>query len=354
MRSRLAVGAVVVLLALGAIPSAPAGAASLGGKGWWWRENPGQASVTEPGSPLPQVTLPEGRPETPKPADVPEGGLLVERLVDGASAIGAVRFTLLEGETNPILELTALTTSGVPSLLACQTGSAWSDAEGGRWDSKPLVACDASTGGGSVAGVAGEGGVWTFNLSTLLMSSGEDDPGSIDIAIVPVRDTTAALQAPFRVVFDTVQGNSLKTTQGSSSFESSFDSSAALDSAFGGDLETLTEFETPLDSGMSLVDPDLPPADQGLSATAPAVRAGSPPVLPTPPAPDDSRATAAAIFVILLAGAAAYFLSQQQTPRIVGLIPVRAKAPLPPAETVRVGGLGRFARPRATTPVRLG
>ena len=353
MRSRFAVGALVVLFALAAVPSPPAGAATLGGKGWWWRENPGQASVTEPGSGLPQVTLPEGRPETPKPGDVPEGGLLVERLADGASAIGAVRFNLLDGESNPVLELKALTTSGVPSLLACQTGSAWSDAEGGRWDSKPLVACDASNGGASVAGVAGEGGVWTFNLNTLLISSGEDDPGSVDIAIVPVRDPAAPLQTPFRIVFDTVQGGSLKTTQGSSNFSSSFDSSAALDSAFSGSLESPLTF-TPTDSGMSLVDPDLPAADQGLSATAPAVRAQNPPRIAPPAPPDDSQATAAAVFVIFAAVAAAYYGSQQSTPRVKGLIPLRAKKALPAQDVVRVGGLGRFARSRVSAPIRLG
>lgn len=348
--------ALALLLGLAAIPVTPAGAASLGGKGWWWRGNPGQASVTEPGSPLPQVTVPEGRPETPKPADVPEGGLLVERLPDGASAIGAVRFTLLSGEGSPVLELKSATSSGTPALLACTSGSAWSDAEGGRWDSKPLSNCDASTGGASVAGVPGEGGLWTFNLSTLLLKSGEDDPGTIDITIVPARDATAQLQTPFRVVFEPVKAESLKTTSGGASFDTGFDASAALEGALGEmslDGTALTDFSIPTDTGVALVEPALPSTDQGLSATAPSVQVtNAPRVVPTGGRDGDS--TAAAILVILLVVGGSYYLSQQNTPRVTGLIPARSRRPAPVDEAVRIGGLGRFARPRVSTPIRLG
>ena len=358
-RSRLAVGGVAVLLALGALPGGGAGAATLGDKGWWWFQNPGQTRLTPPG--LPGVTVPEAAPETPPAPDVPEDGLLVERAAatpDGqqTTAISAVRFELLSGETSPVLELKAASTSGVPALLACLAGSAWSGVHGGRWDYKPLVACDAATEGASVAGVAGADNVWTFNLSTLVVGADEEGGGgTVDVVIVPQRDPAAATQAPFRIVFEAVNQTSLKTTMGTSTgggfelsegFEDAL-SVGGLDGAGFGDF-------TPTDSGLALVEPDLPAADQGLSPTAPAVRAATDDAVIRPPAPDDGAATAAAIFVILAAAAAAYYGSQQNTPRVQGLIPLRAKKALPAEDIVRVGGLGRFARPRVSAPIRLG
>ena len=358
-RSRLARAAVAVLFALAVLPGGGADAATLGDKGWWWFGNAGSGTkLTPPG--VPGVAVPETAPETPPPPDVPENGLLVERAVtpEGvqSTAIGAVRFEMMSGESSPILELKAASTAGTPALLACLTGSAWTGSHGGRWDYKPLVACDPASEGASVSGVAGAENVWTFNLSTLVIGGDEEDGGgTVDVAIVPARDPAAATQAPFRIVFEAVTQDSLKTTVGgggSGGFELSEDLAGALDAGFV-DATTLDTFSSPTDS-LALVEPDLPATDQGLDATAPAVRAQTDNAVIRPPAPDDGAATAAAIFVILAAAAASYFLSQQNTPRVQGLIPVRSKKVAPVEDMVRVGGLGRFARPRVTSPIRLG
>ncbi|MFP5326615.1 MAG: hypothetical protein ACLGHT_03930 [Acidimicrobiia bacterium] len=359
-RTRVAGAAVALLFALAAMPSGGAGAATLGDKGWWWFGNAGQTRLTPPG--VPGVSAPAGTPETPPPRDVPENGLLVERSAPTSegqqtTAIAAVRFELSSGETSPILELKAASTAGTPALLACIAGSAWTGTHGGRWDYKPLVACDPASEGASVAGVAGAENVWTFNLSTLVVGADEEDGGgTVDVVIVPQRDPAAAAQPPFRIVFEAVTQNSLKTTMGGS-FGGGFELSEGLESALELgtiDSSTLGEFTTPTDSGIALVEPDLPSSDQGLSPTAPAVRASTDDAVIRPTAPDDGAATAAAIFVILCAAAAAYYGSQQSTPRVQGLIPVRSKRAAPVEEAVRVGGLGRFARPRVTAPIRLG
>lgn len=357
-RSRLALGAIAVLFAVAAIPGGGASAATLGDKGWWWFGNVGQTRLTPPG--VPGAAVPAGAPETPPPADVPENGLLVERAASPegqqTTAIGAVRFDLMSGEGSPILELKAASSAGTPSLLACLAGSTWTGAHGGRWDYKPLVACDPAAEGASVAGVAGAENVWSFNLSALVVGATEDAGGVVDVVIVPALDPAAPAQAPFRVVFEAVTQNSLKTTMGaggSSGFELSEDLQSALDLGTV-DATTLDTFTTPTDAGIGLASPDLPSTDQGLDATAPAVRAQSDNAVIRPPAADDGAATAAAIFVILCAAAAAYYGSQQSTPRVQGLIPLRAKKAGPAEEMVRVGGLGRFARPRVSAPIRLG
>lgn len=346
--------AACLTLSVVVVAAPPVGAATLADAGWWWRTNPGTGtSLTPPG--VPQVAPPAGTPETPPPPDVPDGGLLVERAVDGSSAIGAVRFTMTSSEANPTLELKAKSTAGSPALLACQTGSAWSGADGGRWDSKPLVACDPAVGGASVSGVVGEGGVWTFNLSQLVLTAG--DAKEIDIAIVPQAQEGAG--APFRIVFDPVTAASLKTELGGTSgSDFSFGDSLASEFAFGGEGALggtdLGSFDSSLGAGSALAQPDLPAADQGLSATAPAVRNQTLPAAAAPIARNDSTATTVAVGVILMCLALAYVLSQRRMPMAHGLIPVRSKRAAPVEEAVRVGGLGRFARPRVTAPIRLG
>lgn len=347
-----------MLFAIAVFPSGGADAATLGDKGWWWFGNAGQTRLTPPG--VPGVSVPAGAPEAPPPPDVPENGLLVERAAtpegEQTTAIGAVRFELMAGESSPILELKAASTAGTPALLACLAGSAWTGSHGGRWDYKPLVACDPASEGASVAGVAGAENVWTFNLSTLVVGGdAEDGGGTVDVVIVPSRDAAAGAQAPFRIVFEAVTQDSLKTTfgaGGSGGFELSEDFASALETG-GLDAGTFDSFGAPSDS-VALVEPDLPSTDQGLSPTAPVVRAQTENAVIRPPAPDDGTATAVAVFVILAAAAVAYFGSQQSTPGIRGLIPVRSKKLAPAEQAVRVGGLGRFARPRVTTPIRLG
>jgi hypothetical protein len=358
-RSRVARTAVALLFGLAVFPGGGADAATLGDKGWWWFGNAGSGTrLTPPG--VPGVAVPEPVPETPPPPDVPENGLLVERAAtpDGqqTTAIGAVRFEMMSGESSPVLELKAASTTGTPALLACLAGSAWTGSHGGRWDYKPLVACDPASEGASVAGVAGAENVWTFNLTGLVVGADEEDGGgTVDVVIVPARDAAAAAQPPFRIVFEAVTQESLKTTLGAGGaggFELSDDFASALE-AGGLDSTTFDTFSAPTDS-LALAEPDLPATDQGLDATAPAVAAQTENAVIRPPAPDDGAATAAAIFVILVAAAAAYYGSQQGTPRVQGLIPLRAKKALPAEDVVRVGGLGRFARPRMSPPIRLG
>ena len=337
----------------------PTDAATLGASGWWWQANPGGSSLTP--SPAPQVTTPGEVPPPPAPPDVPEGGLLVERTPERTTAVAAVRFTLHEDESNPVLELTAASTAGAPALLACQSGSAWSETAGGRWDSKPLAACDATTGGGSVAGVAGEGGTWTFNLAALAIDTGSGQ--EVDVVLVPPASPDPT-SAAFRVVFEPVTAESLRTDAGAGDF--SFD--AGTGSSFGvgsgdggapaaGGFAPGSSFTTP--GGVAVVSPDLPAEDQGLSATAPAIRNQTTPgTTAASNEPDDAGDKLAGVGAVLLAAAAALALTRQQPPVTTGVIAPRsprhraltaAAAPIAP----RTAGLGRFVRQRTRPPVRL-
>ena len=90
----------------------PAAATSLNGAAWWWRA--------------------QQDPPVLKAPNVPDGGLMVQGAPDdpttpepdGASAIAAVRFTLDQGQTNPVLTLKLVKDQSQagpnPIILACR------------------------------------------------------------------------------------------------------------------------------------------------------------------------------------------------------------------------------------------
>jgi hypothetical protein len=351
--ARRCLGAVAAGVVVATLAAVPAAAATLQDSGWWWRANPGQSSVTPGG--LPQVGLPAGAPETPPPPDAPEGGLVVERAPDGDAAVAAVRFGSVGEGAGVVLELRASSAQGVPELLACRSGSAWTGADAGRWDSRPHAACDADGGGASVPGEQGEEGLWTFAVAALV-----GEGGDLDLVIVPAPAENGAA-VPFRVVFEPVTGSSLQSGFGDGAgFDGSgFDADAAFSSGFGDATAGMpssgtTDFD--LGAGPSLPDLDTPSA--GAEVGAPASGAPQPtgPLATTAPfVPDDGAATTAAIAVLALGTAAMYAAVRRPMPVLQSLVPLRTGRGRPSAEPpVHVGGLGRFARPRSRAPIRLG
>ncbi len=335
--------AAIVLLTTLVVAGGTASAAELKESSWWWRGNTGPAPV-------------------PPPTAVAPGGLMVTGTPDGASAIAALHFVLGEGESTPSLTLTVADNGdqgGAQAVMAaCLAGSAWAGSEqGGPWESKPNVACQA----GSVQGVRAEDGkTWTFALAPLVV--GRD----VNIVITP---GTIAPGAPvgstFSLTFNPPSSTSLATTPGSSASSSlTPDAAAALPTADSQssiavpsvDLGTSTA--APIDLGAPLpaasaFTPSLPESSQGLTATAPLLRERTAANVPQPT--DGGRGSAAAVLVLLAGIAIAVRLYRLPTPAPRRLGPLASAIPRVPAVAVATadaspGGLGRFARPRSGAP----
>ena len=367
-RRRARVAAVLLLAggsALSWVPSASA--VTVEASGWWWRANDSALPV-----------------EVPPRADVGTDQLLVEGEPEGPVALAAVRFKLAEGETSPILKITASQDSVVPPdavVQACRVGSAWAPAAGGKWQQKPLADCFTS-----VQGIPSEGGVLTFALTPL--QSGTD----LEVVIVPGVNPAApndnARFSSFTLKFAKPTPADLKTTTGDaggfsgvggdfappdpSSFGaegsgssgagsdtgSSFGSGSSFDAGSGSSGSGSTSFgSSPAFSQPSTFTPPAsvaPAASTGLTASEQAGPTGAAPVQAAPAANTTEAPKGRTLgILVLLAGAALGFWAYTGSATGGrGFVPAAAPVPAPGAEPV-VGGLGRFARPRRGPPPSL-
>ncbi len=332
----------LVLLIAGlclAVPS-PSRAATIE-SGWWWRANTG-TTVNQP--PAPPLALPVAPPGPPAPPGT-EGGLEVSALPDGASAVAAVRVDQ---------EITSLTlrvaangdANGVNAkLVACKAATPWVPVAAGPWDAKPLVACDLTNGGGSVAGIrSADGSSWTFPVAPL------SEDGKTDVVIVPLADSdqVEGVAAPFQLIFvaptaadvaiaPIISEPSTDFAGGNPDTPSSFDDSSSNDSSFdpifGGG------FVAPGSNVAPLVTPALDENEQ-----APVVS----PVLAATPN-DDNASQLLGAAIVLLALGLFFWSSQQTTPPIHPLVGAGIGREIPVGEP-QIAGLGRFARPRVGKP----
>lgn len=316
-------------------------------KAAWWTRASDPASATPPAAGVPGVTAP-ALPAAPPRPDVPEGSLLVEGTPTGATAVAAITYTLLEGESSPILTVTPSSSSNVPPdavILACRAAIDWEvpATSPGPWADKPLVDC-----GRSVSGIIAEGTI-TFPLAPIVSGS------ELDVVLVPgtTGETTpaGAIGSTFSLSFDAAEGAALSsttpTTPGPSTEGSSFTPAPSSSPSFSTGIPAFTPPESPI------VAPALEPQEQ-----APTVP--DQPMLTAAPIVAEDNTAQGVAFLILLAGAAlaglAYLTPDRDEDGTVGLgrfkrpIPQHALAPVgPPVE----GGLGRFARPRTGAPPAL-
>ncbi len=368
-RRGLGAVAAVAMAAGSALCLAPgASAATVDGSGWWWRPNTTAAPI-----------------EVPPRADVSVDQLLVEGTAEGATAVAAVRFKLSEGETSPILTLTATQDSAVPAtavVLACRVGSSWLPAQGGKWEQKPIPDCATS-----VQGIQSEGGKVTFALTPLQSGS------NVEVVLVPGNNPTAgndyAKGSSFTLKFPKPTTADLKTTTGDSSgFSGTGGSFAAPDaSSFGadsgstGDSSSLPSGGSTFDSGSaapsggSTFDSPGPsfsaspafsqpstftpaeataaPATAALPAREQITATGVTPVAAAPvsntSAPKKGRTLG---IVVLLLGAALGFWAYTGN-SLLGGGPKPVPVPVVPVGEPIVGGLGRFARTRTGPPPSL-
>lgn len=161
---RWAAVALCVLSAVAVLVTAPAGAVPPDEAGWWWRVQ----------------SLP-----VPVPSPTQPGELMVGQAPDGQTAIAAVRFTLAEGETAPVLRLKAANEAnpGGLKLLACPALTPWSPGEAQPFNARPAADCTRS----QAVGARADDGTWTFtltgfsegNLYDVVIQPGEPEPGAV-------------------------------------------------------------------------------------------------------------------------------------------------------------------------------
>jgi len=311
----------------------PAGAAaSLQGQGWWWRLQPGGTPVPLPNPNVPDNgLLVEGAPDDPSTPDP-----------DGASAIAAVRFTLDQGQANPVLTLKIVKDKSQagpsPIILACQAGSQWNPGAAQPWATHPKPDCAKPVQGQ----VAPDGSTVVFAVGALQFNN------ELNLIIVPGVDPSipGANSSIFSLVFEGPTNTSLTTTAGSAPSQS-------LPPTTSPSVPTGLD-SSPAPSAVTSVSPSagysapvaaLPPSQQGSTPSAPAATATAPsPTIPLSSSPggDDNNSRLIGLLVLLAGLAAALWSSRSAVTAFVN-----------GTEGEQVGGLGRFARPREGVAPRL-
>lgn len=302
--------------------------------GWWSRENGGN---------------PVGPPITvPRPPDVPEGGLLVATDMAGPSAISALRFRagVATESTLTLTTAEALPLLNPPEILACAQGSGWGATDHGTWFSAPDADCDAAR----VVGDVGEGSI-TWRLPATFKRS---DRPFIELVLVPAEDAT-----PFRVPFEAPGADVL---------------TAPID--LTAPTTTVAPPSLPVVEPGSASGLDVQPADRqlgrpGAAATAPPSTPSTtaPPALAAPPPQDEvasgpvvtasatdttgERVLAGALLAVV--GISLWIAAgdRERTLARLARVPVVGGRVRNPDEVERVGGVGRFTRPRHDPPTRL-
>jgi hypothetical protein len=159
-KALLAAGVLALLMAAPARAATPAatGVAS----SYWWQPETATTAV-------------------PAPPTVPAGGLWVSSDPAGPQAVSAVRFTLVDGATDPVLTLSVDPPQAVGQagalVVACPTTDNWKSGPGpSPWAGRPTSDCKL----GSVTGVLSSNGrTMSFALSKL--ASGPD----VDVVLQP-------------------------------------------------------------------------------------------------------------------------------------------------------------------------
>ena len=327
----------LALIAIAGLLFASTGAANADGagtkltaKGWWWEANTAKLP-TDP----------------PVPPNVGADQLWVQGSPAGGGGQGQTAFAAIRFAVDPSQVVSTLSlkvgssgdTGGASAvLLACQTGSSWSPAQGGKWETAPKVNDKACVNGTRSTDGAG----WTFAVGTL-----QTGP-VLDISLVPGADPNTKAPSTFSLVFDAPTDAAITTATGtaptpSTSASTGFNSDTATNPATAGS----GSFH-PAPS-VTPVAPALPTDKVGQMATAPANQAATQGALDaqlaaSAPAKDRNKTPG----YIVLAFAAAIGLYAWRQDNLMAMN--GGSLPGAPAEP---GGLGRFARPRQGQPPAL-
>lgn len=296
--------------------------------GWWWRA---QSSPT--------VTV-------PAPPQVPEGGLYVEGAPDGPNAVAALRVTVPWERVGVAIVLDVADERGGDSaiMLLCPTTSTWQESYAGQWSERPEAECE----GQAVEGVrADDGSKWTFNVEpftfmptrhfVVLPGSDPTRPSGLQGSVFSV-----AFKAPNDDVFIT---QAAPTQRNTPPMPPPTPERVPIDPYFDG-----VQFTPPTDvDGDPEPQPDVAPDP---SVIPPSVTPASPPTVPiNDPIGSGRDARALATLVALLSVGVAGVLSRDHGLALPSYLrPGSQKADDPAPVDERMGGVGRFRRPRSSAP----
>lgn len=295
--------AFLFLLAALAVLITPTGASGQAPSriGWWDKLNQGQGAF---GIPI------------LKPDKAPADGLYVAQdPFDQPRAISALEFIVrVGGDATMTLKAGPGTTfSALTPIAACPATAAWSQAVQGRWDQRPQYDCNL----GKVDGKPStDGKTMTWNLTPKIMSN----PTTYSVVLVPTGFV------PFDTGAERPGDDALSAPQPPAA-------SAPVPEPYFAPV-------APFISGPVFSEFVPPAAEPPPVVAAPEVRAA-----PRAAALDDSPQPMDRVIAVGALGAVALalFLASIRRPAAV----------LAGADGSRIGGIGRFARPRNAPPIRL-
>ena len=351
MRRVLRVLGVAALVAAGVVVAWPTGAdAELPeAYGWWFRPEHKAVLLPEAGG------VPITAPQSPT---VPDEGLYVANDPSGPLAISALRFSTLTGSGEFLLvaKVAPNNTASGATVLACPALGTWDANQNGKWEDRPQDDCRNR----KVNGTVDAGGrTMSFVIPPSFLAS--PDATELDIALVP------SGPVPFQVAFDPPLSEDVGkwsgppkeqdlgpevAPEGSPAAEPSTATGATGDSGATAGSSAGTTFDS-----STALPPDVPTASEAaVEATNTPLGGGgggteSALAVPaTPAAESDGAERTISVLLLLMIGAGLYWLSTRQGRRPAL---VAAAAGAPPEAAGSVGGIGRFARPRAIAPQRL-
>ena len=328
----VAIGLVALAVALiGNVGAAGADGPStqLVARGWWWRAQESSLPVAVPAPPnvQPGQLEVQGNPADPK-----------------GTAYAAVRFAVNADHSATTLTLqvgdNGDTGGSSAVVLACRTGSAWTAADAGKWESAPTVDDKACVNGLR----SSDGKSWTFAVKPLQVG------GVVDVASIPGVDPTTTTTSTFSLVFNQPANDSLASEPGAPATVSTVSNltptpadgaTAPASGASGGGSTFHPPAVTPVATG-------LPTDKLGETATSPSKQAATQPGLTNAIAsatPAKERNKTLGYLVLALAAAVGVYAWREDN-----LAAVAAVAGAEPSEPA---GLGRFSRPRQGQPPAL-
>jgi hypothetical protein len=131
------------------------------------------------------------------------------RSSEGPVAVAALRFSLDEDETDPVLILTVAEERGgeAARLLACNAATPWIPAEAAPWDDRPEAGCP----DGEVEAERSEDGAqWTVPLAALVRGQ------RLDVVLTPGELPDAPGWSSFELAFEPIDHDALQTTRADS------------------------------------------------------------------------------------------------------------------------------------------
>jgi hypothetical protein len=326
-RMRRAAGALGAAVMLGTVLglATVAGADTPYQTAWW---NQLQAAV--PG--VSAVTV-------PAPPTVPADGLYVAGQASQPTAFSGLRYGL-DGSAEATLTLKVApgSTATGAQIDACPIVGNWGAGANQAMSVAPQVDCERLR----VAGqTAADGSAITWALPAAFYDAAKYGD---DIALVPggSAPVQVAFQAPDDAAFASRAAADAGTTEPATDLSPAGGDAFSIDAGF--------------DSGALLPTPDIPSSS---SAAAPAPRRTAPrvalPVSPVTPivAGDARRERIMAVALLAALAGVLWWLAglRERAPKLLGGLSVAEVAVDVP--TGRVGGIGRFARPREAPPTRL-